>query len=89
MSRQHVMMIAEPSATAFLFGDSDRRWATGAKILRAKQKRGGATSITSTGPKEPADACWADRRAMKRASKTGAINNRAHRGGITSQGDHR
>ena len=67
MSRQHVMTIAEASATAFLFGDEDRRWAAGAKILRVRQKRGGGASITSTRPKAPADARWADRRAMKRA----------------------
>jgi len=67
MSRQHVMMIAEPSATAFLSGDSRRRRGTDAKVLRVIPKRADAASITSTGPKEPANACWADRRAMKRA----------------------
>ena len=65
MSRQHVMMIADASATAFLFGD--RRWVAGAKIVRVRPKRGGAASITRTGSKEPATARWADRRAMKRA----------------------
>ena len=67
MSRQHVMMIAEPSATAFLSGDSGRRGRMEAKILRVMRKRADAASITTTGPKEPASACWADRRAMKRA----------------------
>jgi hypothetical protein len=67
MSRQHVVMIAQASANAFLFGDDDRRWEAGAKILRVRSKRGGGASITSTRPKEPADACWAERRAMKRA----------------------
>jgi len=68
MARQHVMMIAEPSATAFLFGDSDRRWAAGAKILRVRSKHSGAASITITRAKEPADARWANGRAMKRAT---------------------
>jgi hypothetical protein len=60
-------MIAQASANAFLFGDDDRRWATGARIVRVRSKRGGGASITSTRPKEPDDARWADRRAMKRA----------------------
>ena len=67
MSRQHVMMIAQSSATAFLFGDDDRHRATRARVSRVRSKRGGAASLTSTGPKEPAAACWADRRTMKRA----------------------
>ena len=67
MSRQHVMMIAESSAAAFLSGDSDRRRSARAKVLRVRSKRSEAASITSTGPKEPTAACWADRRTMKRA----------------------
>ena len=70
MSRQHVMRIAEASATAFLFGDDDRRWVAGAKVLRVRPKRGGGASITSTRPEQPADARWAHRRAMKRARYT-------------------
>ena len=67
MSRQHVMMIAEPSATDFLSDDSGRRGGTEAKISRVIRKRADAASITSTRPEEPASAYWADRRAMKRA----------------------
>jgi len=67
MSRQHVMMIAEPSATAFLFADDDRREAAEAKAPRRRSKRTGATSITTTQSEVPAVARWALRRAMKRA----------------------
>lgn len=67
MSRYHVMMIAQASANAFLYGDDDRRSVAGARMLRMKSRRGGGASITSNRPKEPADAFWADRRAMKRA----------------------
>ena len=65
MSRQHVMMIAEASATAFLFADDDRRESARVKGLRRKSKRAGATSIT-TETEAPATARWVDRRAMKR-----------------------
>jgi hypothetical protein len=67
MSRQHVMMIAEASATAFLFGENDRRRAAAARVLRVRPSRGHATSITSSETKEPVDARWAKRRTMKRA----------------------
>jgi len=48
MSRQHVMMIADPSATAFLFADDNRREDAGAVVQRRRSKRAGATSITTT-----------------------------------------
>ena len=67
MSRQHVMMIAEPSATAFLFGELDPQEAARGKGLRVRSNRAGAASITTTDPKAPADTRWVDRRAMKRA----------------------
>jgi hypothetical protein len=66
MSRQHVMMIAEPSATAFLFADEDRPEVSRVKGLRGQSRRAGATSIT-TETKVPATARWVERRAMKRA----------------------
>jgi hypothetical protein len=40
MSRRHVMVIAEASARAFLFGDEDRTVA-GAQMLRVNSKRVG------------------------------------------------
>ena len=67
MSRQHVMMIADPSATAFLFADDNRREDAGAVVQRRRSKRAGATSITTTDTKAPAVARWALRWAMKRA----------------------
>jgi hypothetical protein len=66
MSRQHVMMIAEPSATAFLLADDDRREVAGAKAPRGRSLRAGATSIT-TEAKVPAVARRVLRWAMKRA----------------------
>ena len=66
MSRQHVLMIAEPSFTAFLVGE-DRRKAGRVKAFRGKSGRAGATSITTTETEAPAGTRWVDRRAMKRA----------------------
>jgi hypothetical protein len=60
-------MIAEPSVTAFLFGDNDRRGVARVKVLRGRSKRAGPTTITTTEPEVPANPRWADRRAMKRA----------------------
>jgi hypothetical protein len=67
MSRQHVLMIGEPSANAFLFGDNERRRTARAKVFRGRSKRAGAASITTTEPEAPADTRWVDRRVMKRA----------------------
>jgi len=50
MSRQHVMTIADHSATAFLFGGSDRRWNAGTRIVRVRSKRGGAASRSRRPP---------------------------------------
>lgn len=67
MSRQHVLTIAEPAATAFLFGDNERRGASRVKVFRGRSQRAGTTRITTTEPEAPASICWTDRRAMKRA----------------------
>jgi hypothetical protein len=85
MSRQHVLMIAEPSATAFLFGDSDRRERARANVFGARSKRARATPITTTETEAPADARRVDRRGHEARQVAGAINNRVHRGGATSQ----
>ena len=67
MSRQHVLTIAESSATAFLFGDNERRGSSRVKVFRGRSKRAGATTITTTEPEAPANTHWVERRAMKRA----------------------
>ena len=67
MSRQHVLMIAETSVAAFLYGDSNRREAARPRVLRARSERMRATPITTTETKAPADTVWVGRRVMKRA----------------------
>ena len=67
MSHQHMLIFAGRLADAFLFGDNDRQEGANAE-LRARSKRAGAASITTTETEAPADSRrWVDRRAMKRA----------------------
>jgi len=70
MSRHHVVMIAQPSATAFLAGAS-RRETRAAKTVRMRSNRGAATAADDLSEqliavKAPALTRWVDRRAMKR-----------------------
>jgi hypothetical protein len=69
MSRQHVMMIAESSAIAFLQGEISRPESARAQVSRVRSNRAAATSIKTTDPKAPAGTRWVDRRAMKRAGQ--------------------
>ena len=67
MSRQHVLMIAEPLAIAFLVGDNERRGLARTRAFRGRSNRAGTAPITTTEPEAPANALWVERRAMKRA----------------------
>jgi len=48
MSRQHVVMIAETSATAFLQSETQRPETARGKFSRVRSKRAGAASTTTT-----------------------------------------
>jgi hypothetical protein len=68
MSRHHVLMIAQPAGTAFLFDDVGRQERRRARASRAMSEHGVAMPRERRllSAKAPATARWVERRAMKR-----------------------
>lgn len=69
MSRHHVMLIAQPAATAFLFDDVGRKEGTSARGLRARSDRGVATATGSRDRPQSAEQPAVTRRVRRWAMK--------------------